>query len=77
MSKKSSAQMGGPLSMGFPDPFMTRPKQSSDTANRMDEPENETRVALVSTPVVPSKTYMDELVHSGRPECELEAGIQD
>jgi hypothetical protein len=41
----------------LPEPFMTRPKQSSDTARRMDEPENETRVALVSTPVVPSNTY--------------------
>jgi hypothetical protein len=36
---------------------MTRPKQSSDTASRMEEPEKETRVALVSTPVVPSNTY--------------------
>ena len=31
MSNKSSAMMGGPLSIGFPDPLNIRPNMSSDT----------------------------------------------
>jgi hypothetical protein len=43
--------------MGLPLPLKTRPNMSSDTASFMEEPENEMRVAEVSTPVVPSNTW--------------------
>lgn len=56
MSRYSSAKTFGPLSMGLPLPLKTRPNMSSETASFMDDPENEIRVADVSTPVVPSKT---------------------
>lgn len=56
MSKKSSARIGGPLSMGFPEPLKTRPNMSSDTGVLKISPVNSQTVFLASIPDVPSNT---------------------
>lgn len=57
MSRKSSAKIGGPLSIGFPEPLNTLPNISSDTGVLKMSPVNSHNVFLASIPEVPSKTY--------------------
>lgn len=57
MSRYSSANTFGPLSIGNPDPLKIRPSMSSETGSFMLEPVNSTWVALTSMPDVPSKTW--------------------
>lgn len=57
ISKNSSANTFGPLSIALPDPLNIRPNMSSETGILRVSPVNSTCVALASTPCVPSKTY--------------------
>ncbi|CAG5076910.1 Protein of unknown function [Cotesia congregata] len=61
ISKKSSARIGGPLSIGFPDPLKTRPSMSSDTGVLRMSPVNSQTVFLASIPDVPSNTWTTAL----------------
>ena len=56
MSKKSSANTFGPLSMGFPEPLKIRPSMLSETGVRRMVPVNSQIVFFASIPEVPSKT---------------------
>jgi hypothetical protein len=57
MSKYSSANTLGPLSIGRPEPSKIRPNMSSETGIFKLSPVNSTVVLRTSTPEVPSKTY--------------------
>ena len=56
MSRKSSGNTAGPLSIGLPEPLKMRPSMSSETGVVRMLPENSTAVPSVSMPDVPSNT---------------------
>src|SRR5574341_465574 len=56
MSSEVSGMMGGPPSMGWPEPLSARPSIESDTSSRATSPVKRTRVRARSRPLVPANT---------------------
>jgi len=54
ISKKSSANIGGPLSIGLPDPLNVLPNISSEIGIFNTSPVNSQTVCVLSIPFVPS-----------------------